>query len=965
MNRIKQIYATMLFVLIASFGFAQKTITGKVTDAASGDPLIGSSVVIKGTTRGTLTDTEGGYSLSVPEGSTLVFSFVGYAATEIKVGGTTTIDVALSAGQELTNVVVVGSRNATRTKLETPVPVDVIPLQQIINEVGQVDINQILTYVAPSFQSARQSISDGTDHVDPAQLRGLGPDQVLVLVNGKRRHQSSLVNVNGTVNRGTVGTDMNAIPASSIDRIEILRDGAAAQYGSDAIAGVVNIVLKKNTGLSGSISGGANVTAYDKNYAWNILNPTARLEDKTNVTDGQTIAAALNYGVKLGGNKGFLNITGEYVSRGQTNRTGLYTGRIWSTVAGQNRTDSINAARGYDRDDFAMRIGNSEVKGGGIVFNMAYNVNKNVEVYAFGGYNNKKGNAAGFYRFPAGSETTAIPNVIATKVQNVYPKGFLPEINSDVTDISIAAGVRGKVKGWNYDLSEVVGKNTFDYDITNSINYSQVADTTFSGTYQTSFDAGGSSFTQATTNLDIAKNHKGILQGLNTAFGGEFRVDAFGIRAGEESSWKNYNVRSGVASGAQVFAGFLPANAGDFSRNSFALYSDNELDITKKWMIGAAVRFERYSDFGNTFNYKAVTRYKLNDFLSVRASTSTGFRAPSQQQKFYAKTNTIFVSVGGVQTPVESGTFTNSSAVATILGIPELKQETSQAYTLGATARYKDFELTVDAYQIDIKDRIILTNNFSANGNTELKAKLDAAGANQANVFTNAVDTRNRGLEAVASYNLKIDDRQSLRFVLAGSFIRNNVRDSTDIVDGSTVEKPYIKTSEVLRNTGQISQYFNREDESRMEIASPVSKASFTINYKIGNLGVMLRNTYFGRVTYLDPININDTLTWPKSAPYLVAGARTGIGAFRNVFTGANETFDQEFSAKVVTDLSVSYQAIKNTTITIGANNLFDVYQDSHTHASNLSFGRFVYSRRVQQMGFNGRYIFARVAVKL
>jgi iron complex outermembrane recepter protein len=945
MTKIKQLLTlTLLLLCCVATTFAQKTITGVVTDGDTKEPLIGASITIKGTTTGGLTDDNGKYSVSVPKGATtLTVSFVGYASQDVAIGDGNIVDVKLSASGVLDNVVVIGSRNATRTKLETAVPVDVIPVKQVINEVGQVDLNQILTYVAPSFQSSRQTISDGTDHVDPAQLRGLGPDQVLVLVNGKRRHQSSLVNVNGTVNRGTVATDLNAIPANSIDRIEILRDGAAAQYGSDAIAGVINIVLKKGTGLSANVSGGTHVTRYEKNYAWNLLNPNSKLEEKTAANDGQTIQVGLNYGLKFG-DKGFLNLTGEYTSRGQTNRTGLYTGRIWPTVNGQNRSDSINAARGYTRDDFQMIIGNSAVKGGGLVANFGYNINSNLEFYAFGGYNNKKGTAAGFYRYPTGSEATPIPAGVATKVQAIYPKGFLPEINSDVTDISFVAGIRGKMAGFNVDLSQSVGRNVFDYTITNSINYSRVADTTFNGTPKTDFDAGGSTFNQYTTNLDVSKNLD-VLSGLSIAAGAEARVDQFGIKAGEEESYKNYNVRSGVASGAQVFAGFFPQNAGTFSRNNVALYSDNELDITKDFMVSAALRFENYSDFGSTFNYKVASRYKFSDKFTLRASHSTGFRAPSQQQKHYAKTNTVFVTVNGVQTPVEQGTLPNDSKAASILGIPTLKQETSKSYTLGATARLSGLEISVDAYQIDIKDRIILTNNFTAAGDANLKTQLDAIGANSVNFFTNAVDTRNRGIEAVVSYDWKLSSNQNLKIVLAGSFISNNVLDSADVNDNG-IEKPFIKTSDVLRRTNQVGAYFNREDESRMEIAAPRDKVSLTLNYRIDKFSIMLRNVRFGEVVYLDPtINPANAAAFP-------------MNAFAN---NNRETLDQTFGSKIVTDLTFGY-GFGKFNVYLGANNLFDVYQDKHTHSGNLSFGRFVYSRRVQQMGFNGRYVFARLA---
>ncbi len=935
------------FLLFFNALFAQRIITGLVT-SENGEPLVGATVKVQDANRGTMTDVTGHYRLEVPEGTTgLVFSYTGNRTLELNIGTDNVLNATLEEGFELADVVVIGSRAATRTKLTTAVPVDVIPIQSVMNEVGQVDLNQILTYVAPSFQSSRQAISDGTDHVDPAQLRGLGPDQVLVLVNGKRRHQSALVNVNGTVNRGTVGTDMNAIPASSVERIEILRDGASAQYGSDAIAGVINIVTKRTTGLlDATTSVGGYVTSYDKNFVYNKLN-NIDADPSVQVQDGLTYQGGLNYGFKLG-TKGFMNLTGEYSQRGATNRTGLYTGQIYPrNGAGQIRDDSILATNGLTRNAFDMRIGNSEVKSGGLFLNSGYSLSDNWELYLFGGFNNKQGNAAGFYRYPFG-----IP--AASNALSIYPNGFLPNINSDVNDLAASIGVRGKIGSWNADLSQTYGRNTFDFSVSNSVNYTQsnVEPTNI----QREFDAGGLSFQQLTTNLDLSHEYN-VLQGLNLALGGEYRSDQFEIDAGEEASYKNYNTAAGIGAGAQVFAGFQPQNTGKNTRNSAAVYADVELDLTQKLLIGGALRFENYSDFGQTVNYKAVARYKVLNNFTIRASSSTGFRAPSQQQKYYAKTNTLFVNGPNGLQPVESGTFTNDSRPAVIFGIPELKEETSTSYAAGIAWRpLGGLELTLDAYQIDIDDRIVLTNNFSAGGNAELAAQLAAAGATTANFFANAVNTRSRGLEAVLSYVTRFDENsQELRFVLASTFIKNEVKKGAD-------GKPIINSSDILESTGQVGNYFNREDQSRIEVANPRSKASLTINYKTGKFSAMLRNAYWGEVAYLDPINFADQSTWPKTEPYYTAATMTyNPAAFRNALTGENETFDQTFSPKVVTDLTLSYQLIKQISLAVGANNLFDVYQDRHLHSNNVSAGRFVYSRRVQQMGFNGRYIFARL----
>ncbi|HEX8331006.1 MAG TPA: TonB-dependent receptor, partial [Segetibacter sp.] len=831
--------------------------------------------------------------------------------------------------------------NTSRTRTETAVPVDVIPIAQVINEIGQVDLNQILTFIAPSFQSARQTIADGTDHVDPAQLRGLGTDQILVLINGKRRHQSSLVNVNGTVNRGQVGTDMSAIPATSIERIEILRDGAAAQYGSDAIAGVINIVLKKNTGiLEAAVSYGQFVTEYDKNFA--LFKLTNKSDDPSvKARDGANFQASLGYGFKI--NKGFLNLSGEYINREATNRAGTVTGRIFGLVNGQNRDDSIFAARNLTRNSFDLNIGNSAMKGGNLFYNFGYPLGNKTELYVFGGYGKKKGTSAGFYRYPnPQSGLTSITGGAATyapKVLALYPNGFLPQINSELTDFSTSVGLRTKMNDWNFDISNTYGRNRFDFIIDQSVNYTQFAVT---NNVQTSFDAGGLRFWQNTVNADLSKQFA-VLSGLSFATGLEYRVDGFGIKEGEESSFKNYDVNSGAGAGAQVFAGFRNFIGDDQTRNAKAIYLDIEQDFTEKLLVTGALRFENYSDFGSTLNYKLASRYKFSDAFNLRASINSGFRAPSQQQKYYAKTNTLFVSQGGVLVATESGTFTNDSKAAEILGIPKLQEETSTSFSVGATAKpFNGFEVTVDAYQIDINNRIILTNNFTGGTNQALKDQLKAAGATTANFFSNAIDTRARGLEAVFAYSKSFSQGHSLRTTLAMTFIDNEVKKGSD-------GKPIIHASPVLIASGELGNYFNREDQSRIEVANPKNKINLTFNYKIKKFGAMLRFVNFGKVQYLDP-GMNPAN--PAGFPI-------------NEFTGNKETLDQEFSAKTVTDLSLSYQLAPELSFTVGANNLFDRYQDMHTHSGNMSFGRFVYSRRVQQMGFNGAYYFARLKLNL
>lgn len=929
------VFFTAMALLTAIAAQAQNvTIRGTVRDA-SGQALPGASVTVEGTSRGAVADANGNYVISVTPGSyKLAVSYVGYATQVISViaGETGAVqDLILTSSRDLGAVTVIGSRSAARTRVETPVPVDVIPMAQVVNDVGQVDLNQILTFIAPSFQSARQTVADGTDHLDPAQLRGLGTDQVLVLINGKRRHQAALVNVNGTVNRGQVNTDLSAIPATAIERVEILRDGASAQYGSDAIAGVINIVLKKRTGLleAGASYGFFN-SNFPKNYALNKLagrDATA----ETNVTDGETFQANLGYGFNLG--KGFLTLNGEYIHREPTNRSGTYTGAVFPSVGGVNRDDSIMNARGLDRNFFDIRAGNSRMKSGALFYNFGYPVGANGEVYLFGGYSKKSGNSAGFYRYPSGIPGNA--RQYANNVFAIYPNGFLPNIDTDIEDFSTAVGFRTKLSTWNFDISNTYGRNTFDFGVSNSLNYTQFAVTP---NPQTSFDAGGLKFWQNTVNADVSRKYA-FLRGLNVAAGLEYRIDAFGIRSGEEASYRNYDVQSGAAQGAQVFPGFLNTIGDTKTRNTKAVYVDLEQDFTERLLFTAAGRFENYSDFGSTFNYKFSGRFKALENLNFRASFSTGFRAPSQQQKYYAKTNTLFVSQGGSLVPVQSGTFTNDSRLAQLLGIPELKQETSRNYSVGFTARpFAGFDFTFDAYQINIYNRIILTNNFNGNTNAQIKQILDAEGAQTANFFTNAIDTRARGFEAVAAYNKIFSAGHSLRTTLA-----LNVADNQVVRDPAT-GKPIIYASPLLQAGGQLGNYFNREDESRIERANPKDKWTLMFNYRRSRLGVMLRFVRFGEVLYLDP----------------------STNPVANAFEGNRlESLDQPFSSKTVTDISVSYDVVKTLTATVGVNNLFDVYPDVQRHSSNQSLGRFIYSRRVQQMGFNGAYYFARLRLAL
>ncbi|MEM9835268.1 MAG: TonB-dependent receptor [Bacteroidota bacterium] len=914
----------LLFILLLLFStilVGQRTISGAVTDEG-GEPLTGAFVTIKGTTLGTVVDIDGIYSITVPEtATTLVFSYTGYASQEMTIGESTIIDVTLSEGSLLDEVVLIGSRSAGRTKLTTAVPVDVVNVTEVASAAAQTNVNQLLNYVAPSFSSNTQTISDGTDHIDPASLRGLGPDQVLVLINGKRRHTTSLVNVNGTFGRGNVGTDLNSIPVAAIERIEILRDGAAAQYGSDAIAGVINVILKDDVGLSLNVESGGYFSS--------------EIPEQDGNVDGEFNQISANYGLALGKDGGFLNFTGVFDNREYTNRMKEWRGSIFSgynnpgsgAALDEDITEAELARRGLQRSDFNMRVGQSAIRNGGVMANMELPVSPTSEVYAFGGLNYRRGNATGFYRLPNQSRT----------VTDIYPNGFLPAINSNIQDASMGVGMRSIIDEWEVDFSNVYGRNSFSYLINNSLNAS------LESASPTEFDAGGFSFAQNTTNVDVRRYFGDVLAGLNVAFGAEYRLENYQIIAGEEASFRDYGAASAIVTtggdtliiqdgsgpistvfdplgrsrpgGSQVFPGFRPDNEVNAFRNSVGFYADIEADITEKFLLGLAVRFENYSDFGSTLNGKLTTRLKLNDDWSIRAAGSTGFRAPSLHQLNFNSTSTLFVD--GV--PFEVGVFSNNSRPAQLLGIPQLKQEESVNISAGIAGRIPsaNLSITVDGFLIDIQDRVVLTGQFQGGDDTpqlqEISNLLRQANANRAAFFANAIDSRTSGVEVVVAHDAKIGLGR-LNTSLAATFI------STELDE--------VNASGVLEGLEDV--YFDRTSQVFLETAVPRTKLNLTFNYNLNKFNVFLRNVYFGEV--------EEATNNPDNA--------------------------QTFAGKVITDLSLGYRFSDRLKLTLGANNLLDVYPDLNIEA-NQSSGRFLYSRRSQHFGANGRYLFARLRFNL
>ncbi|MER3464190.1 MAG: TonB-dependent receptor [Chitinophagaceae bacterium] len=878
-----------LLLIISSFvSFAQTTTVRGVVKDPSGLPLSGASVLVEGTKKGVITDANGAFSINVAPGNyTLIVSYVGVQTQRLQLnvpaGGLSDVSFNMVQSGDLNRVVVVGSRsNVVRSSTLTPVPVDVISARDL-QATGQIEPTQMLNFIAPSYNSSRQTVADGTDHIDPATLRGLGPDQVLVLVNGRRRYNTALLNVNGTIGRGSVGTDLNSIPPEAIERIEVLRDGASSQYGSDAIGGVINVVLKKNT---------KGTTLYGhtgKYYAG----------------DGLTNQIGLTQGFKLG-TQGFLTISGDFRHRDPTNRVGDYRGRVYTSDSLQD--EAIIAQRGFSRKN-NMAIGNSQLDNGGFVVNAGIPLSTNTQVFVTGSMNWRKGKAAGFYRYPI--QTTQV-------ITALYPDGFLPYINSNIKDKSIIAGVQGKIKLWNWDLSQASGGNSFAFRITNTNNASQYA---LGKNAPTEFYAGTLVFNQHTTNLNFSRDFgtQVGLKSFNVAAGAEVRFDNYQIQEGEEASWKNYDPNSGKVGGAQVFPGFQPSNAVNEWRTVTGGYVDLESDITDRFLANVAGRFENYSDFGSNFAGKIALRYKVADALSIRGSFSNGFRAPSMHQRFFSAVSTVFVSNGTTLVPVQNGTFRNNSDIAKAFGIPSLTAEKSNNYSVGLTSKINGWNFTVDAYQIDIKDRIVITGTFRRTSPVVNQLLQPYPDVNSAAFFTNAIDTRTRGLDLVITKDVRMS-KGALRGTLAGNFNKTEV----------TNNKPLPAQLQADPNLGNV--LFDREQKGRIEHAQPRNKFSLAMNYMIDHWTVNLRTTRFGEVQTFDP---------------------------------RNPALDESFSPKVVTDASLGYKIANFATLTVGANNIGDVYPDKLQNYGNTSLGRFVYSRSATQFGFNGGYYYASVVMEL
>lgn len=831
---------------------------------------------------------------------------LGSATAAANAAQTPTKDTA----KDVEKISVLGSRVSSRTATESTAPVDIIDASSLTKG-GFTELGQSLQATAPSFNFSRTQVSDGSDLFRPATLRGLQPDQTLVLVNGKRRHNQAIFGLNGTVGAGAAGTDMNAIPLTALSDVQVLRDGAAAQYGSDAIAGVINLSLKSSTGeTTGFIQAGS-----------------------TGEGDGDDITIGLNRGFDLGDDGGFINLSLEARDYSGTNRAQPDTGGS-STIAKGTLSDTVRWGQGNAESEFITVFYNAMLPMG------------DSELYSFGGVSNRTALGNGFFRNY---------DEAAKNVQQVYADGFLPRIDNEAQDISVSLGLRGDINSdWTYDVSAVYGENEYDFTSRNTINASYAAEYVANNPTASDSDiaanagptsgySGGFRFDQFTVNADIA----GSIELSNdmelfVSYGAEYRKENYQIVAGEVASYACglSNSSSSFPSvidpdtfagcGFQAYPGLRPDAANKQDRNSVAIYIDVETQLTEKWLVGAAARYEDFSDAGDDIIGKLSSRYEVTDDFSIRGAISSGFRAPSLQQSAYTAFTTN-LGPGGVLSP--SFTATAGADFPSALGVDGLKLETSENLSLGFVFdATDDLTITLDAYRIAMKDRITLGSLLSPDDvafSPAAVAALNATGADQANYFSNSVDLTTSGVDLIVTYSTDVGEGK-LDVTFAG-----NVND-TDI---DRVNSPQGIPSTVALDDLQ---------RSFLTDGQPHERATLTFDYSQNNWSAMVKANYFGEtdITYFgnDHIGLPDLLS--------------PTGSFKPTSV---------VESAVLIDVNVDYTLSENFTLSVGINNLFDETPDELGADEALDFitnQAFQYPVRAVPYGFDGMSYYARLGFK-
>lgn len=832
---------------------------------------------------------------------------------------------------ETEQILILGTRRPGRSVVQSNVPVDLID-EDTLNAGGFNDISRQLQNVVPSFNFYQPSLVDGTEHIKPASLRGLAPDQTLVLLNGRRFHTSALLNLNGTSGRGSVSVDLNAIPSAAIKRIEILRDGAAAQYGSDAIAGVINIITKDAAeGGSVTVSAGSYFTELDgvpeltgilTDEQGNIVpnengvnRVTGIYGDDINRNDGENINFTANTGLALG-DDGYINITGEIANANRTNRGGYDDGDTYPLTADGN-FDQRELTVNRDRFNF----GSPDTESYTLLANAGYYLNSKAELYSTLTFQDKESVTGAFFREAADE---------GLFIQDIYPNGFTPQILAEVQDWSVLAGVKGSSEHWDYNASVVTGSNEVDYTTYNTANPTYLSQT------PTQFYGGQLANQQTTFSFDASRfiDIDGLFSPLSFALGAEYRIDEFEISSGDEAAYTNIQAidengnpvvdeaGNPVYQSDRLFAQgalyFSDAARVDEDRDSYAFYIDLDADITQQWNITLAGRYEDYSDFGSTSNGKLATRYMFSDTFSVRGSVSTGFRAPSLQQQFYTSVSTNFIN--GVA--YEVGTISSTSTAAQALGGSQLDAEESTNVSLGFTwSPIERLTITADAYRIDIDDRVVLSETLGDSDDeaaivTQVFNANNIEGVGAVRFFINGVNSRTEGVDVVANYTIDDIAEGSLNLSMGANYNETEV-------------------SEVIATAGPADLFapeslFARRERSRLENAAPKTKANITANWQGEKVSLLLRGNYFGEVTQ----------------------------------PGSTQTGDVTVDTAFIVDTEVGYFITEDLQLKLGVNNLFDKYPQSAVITDAPDVGQFDYVipyPNFSPYGFQGRYAYGKL----
>ena len=805
---------------------------------------------------------------------------------------------AQEPADELLEVVVTGTRVANRSSLETAVAVDVVSGESLQNG-GVTELNQALSIALPAFNFPRPGLADGTDTIRPATLRGLAPDQTLVLLNSKRRHASSLVNVNGTIGRGAAAVDLNTIPTAIVRSIEVLRDGASAQYGSDAIAGVINVRLREDRsggGLSGTFG------SRESDYTTPTGTPPAGAtwSAPTNLSndgsDGETMTISGWKGLGFGDN-GFVTLAMEYKDQERTERGGWDFRQQYPLLDPMVPGSFDPREATFDR--FNAWYGEPELEQISLFANAGAELGNGVKAYGWASYQDRDARSAGFFRRALDDR-----NVI-----EIYPDGFLPIIAPEVTDFSVAGGFAWGWGEWDMDSSLVYGKNKMEFTIENTLNRS------LGPASPTEFDSGGFDYDQLVFNFTGVRQVTigNLASPLNVATGIEARLESYSIFAGEPDSYINGGVLlpngSPTASGAQVFPGFRPANEVDEDRTAVGAYVDLEADLTEKLLGSVALRLEDYSDFGSNVSGKIAMRYDFTEAFALRGSVQNGFRAPSLPQQYFATTSTNFIN--GV--PFDITTFPVSDPVAIALGAQPLDAEESVNYSIGAVLRLAEVTVTVDAYRIDIDDRIVLSENLTQDNVRQYLEDQGFIGIGGGRFFINGVDTETEGVDVVVNWPLETGAAGVFDFTLVANFNSTDVTRVPETAPLSALTPP--------------PPLFDRINILTFEDGNPQDKFAAIVGWQLGRFGATLRATRYGEA--LDP--------------------------------GTSEALDFRFDAETLVDLEGRFDLTNRIRLAVGAENLTDEYPEPFPVARNAT-GNTPFSN-YSPFGRSGRFVYGRLSV--